>query len=356
MTASAQLHEPWHKPWPSEGLETVGNCPVCSDSRRSLLYADLVDTVFRVAPGTWQLWQCAGCGSAYLDPRPSEASIHIAYGTYFTHIQPVPPAQAAYESLNVFRKLRRRLLNGYTNWRYSTQVQPTSPLGVVAAYAVPAERRIIDSRYRHLPRLPLGGGKVLDVGCGSGSFLRLAQSCGWEVAGVDPDPKASAGGQGFPVYQGGVEYFDGQRNLFDVITLGHVIEHVHDPIDTLRRCHALLKPGGQIWLETPNIDALGHARFRRHWRGLEPPRHLILFNRRSVEMILNRAGFQRGQDRPRNSPCPTTFQASRALELGLPYPSDLPSLSELRRAAWRAAFLAELVPSRREFLVVTATK
>lgn len=354
MNEASELPEPWHEPWPSDGLETVRNCPVCGDGRRELLYADLVDNVFRVAPGKWQLWKCGVCGSAYLDPRPTRDSIYAAYGTYYTHRK--PESRDDYESLSPFRKLRRRLVNGYTNWRYSTQAQPATALGVAAAFAAPNFKRVLDRHYRHLPRRPESGGRVLDVGCGDGSFLLLARSCGWDVMGVDPDPKAGSIRRGFPVRQGGIECLDGESDLFDAITLSHVLEHVHDPVAVLCRCHALLKPRGQLWMETPNIDALGHTRYGRDWRGLEPPRHLVIFNRNSVETALRLADFNAVADRRTRNPHLYTFRESKALQI-LKYGDSRIKLStvELWAARW-AAFQTEFQRDRQEFLTLTATK
>jgi 2-polyprenyl-3-methyl-5-hydroxy-6-metoxy-1,4-benzoquinol methylase len=93
------------------------------------------------------------------------------------------------------------------------------------------------------------------------------------------------------VIAGGIDALDGQAAIFDVITLSHVIEHVHDVGGTLRACHRLLKPGGRLWLETPNVAALGHKVFGVNWRGLEAPRHLVLFSAPALKQLLQDAGF-----------------------------------------------------------------
>lgn len=358
MNASTQSPQPWLSPWPADGLEPVPRCPVCDDARREPLYPDLVDRVFRVAPGHWQLWSCQGCGSAYLDPRPTPETIHLAYSAYYTHGE--PEGRDDYAGLSPFRKLRRRLVNGYTNWRYGTKAQPASRLGVPIALAAPGLKRVLDRQYRHLPRPPRRGGRLLDLGCGDGYFLRLAQSCGWQVKGVDPDPQAGAKRLGLTVHSGGIECLDGQGERFDVITLNHVIEHLHRPLDVLRRCHALLSPGGQLWLETPNIRALGHGRYKAHWRGLEPPRHLVLFSGRSLREALAQAGFSRIRSRSRPDPSLDMFRQSQALELDAsPYRdprATQPRVGSARRAARLSAVRRALSPSRREFLTVTAMK
>lgn len=342
--------------WPKDGLEHLGYCPVCGCTKRSVLHDALVDNVFYCAPGKWTLWICAKCGSAYLDPRPTPDTIHFAYANYYTH-RTVAKIDD-YASLNPFYKLRRRLVNGYTNWRYSTCDQPSSALGVLAAFAMPSLKSVLDSRYRHIPRLPRGLGSLLDVGCGHGSFLGLARSCGWDVVGLDPDPEAAANAakQGLTVHVGGIEYFDGMNELFDVITLNHVIEHVYEPVKVLKACYTLLKPGGQLWLETPNINSFGHARFQKYWRGLETPRHLVIFNRHSLSQAFIDAGFSAPYDRARPSPCAAIFQASFAMMHGHS-PNEaiaIPKLLQLRAAI--AAFAGNLLPSRREFLTVSVSK
>lgn len=356
MNTAENLDEPWTKPWPADGLESVAHCPVCGESDREILHSGLVDNVFRVAAGKWTLWKCAKCRSAYIDPRPSPDTIHLAYSYYYTHQEAA--GKDEYVSLSPFRKLRRRLVNGYTNWRYSTHAAPSSAFGVAAALAMPSLRRVLDRQYRHMPRLPKGGGRLLDVGCGDGSFLSLARGCGWDVVGLDPDPKAAANAakQGLTVHEGGIEYFEGKSELFDVITLNHVIEHVYEPVKVLETCHALLKPGGQLWLETPNIDSFGHARFQQNWRGLETPRHLALFNRQSLARAFISAGFPAPHDRVRPSACTGIFQASFAMEHGhSPYEAlATPKALQLRAAI--AAFAETFLPSRREFLTVTACK
>ena len=284
LNSTSAANAPGNTPWPADEFENLSACPVCSSAERTLLYKDLVDSVFFCAPGKWTCWRCSDCGSAYLDPRPSLASIHLAYGTYYTHLK--APTKSHYAALGPVRKLRRRLVNGYTNWRFSTREAPASRIGVSALWAAwPLKMR---ARSRISAFTPPSGRRRRATG--SRLWRWLVPRGGAYVwvgrVGTDPDPKAVANclNQGFNALQGGIEQFDGQERLFDVITLSHVLEHLHDPKGVLQACHRLLKPGGQLWLETPNIDSLGHRQYGRNWRGLEPPRHLVLFNPRSLTL------------------------------------------------------------------------
>jgi SAM-dependent methyltransferase len=134
---------------------------------------------------------------------------------------------------------------------------------------------------------------LLDVGCGDGKFLVLAQQMGWAVTGLEPDPSAASNtrAKGITVIEGDISALADHVACFDVITCSHVIEHVHDPVAVLQAMHRLLKPGGRLWIETPNINSFGHERYGEHWRGLEPPRHLVLFNVESLSKVLHTIGF-----------------------------------------------------------------
>lgn len=280
--------------WPRDGVETLGACPVCKVAQRRLLHRGLRDVIFHCAPGAWDLWRCGGCRNAYLDPRPSAATIVLAYGSYYTHIAP-PVAQPPAAGLAM---VRRALANGYRNWRYGATLKPASAFGIPLMLAVPAMRDPIDLTLRYLPKLPKSRvGRVLDVGCGNGAFLEQARAAGWIAEGCDFDPTVAAGvrSRGFDIREGGIEAWAEAEGEFDAITFSHVIEHVHDPIATLKAAWRLLRENGTIYIDTPNVDSAGHRAFGRSWRGLEPPRHLVLFTWAGMRAALATAGFHRSR-------------------------------------------------------------
>lgn len=283
--------------WLKEDKECVAACPVCGWSERQVVHDKLRDPLFGT-PGDWTLWRCGRCGAAWLDPRPTPESIHRAYAIYPTHHDAQDAAMV--ETLSPTRRLRRALANGYRNWRFGASFQPASKLGVVTGLLFPAQRAVLDRELRYLPRFRLGA-RVLDIGAGNGKFLAKAREVGWEVVGVEPDPAAVAAARnlGLDVRKGGVESLAPEPGRFDVITMSHVIEHLHNPRQVLECAFSLLKPNGCIYIDTPNIDAFGHKRFGLHWRGLEPPRHLILFNWLSLESLLGDIGFSRIMRHPR---------------------------------------------------------
>jgi len=273
--------------WPRDKLEQLNHCPVCGSTDRSILFEDLADDSFRVAPGKWSLWKCTECSNAYLDPRPDRSAIGAAYARYYTHEEaPLAPLASRWA------KFRQAIGNGYRNTRFGLDLKPALRAGSFITRLLPGARRRIDVQYRFIGRPGGGRCSVLDVGCGNGSWLELAREAGWIAQGVEPDAISAlrAKQRGLDVRRSLNEFLS-EPERFQHITMNHVIEHVHDPVETLEACLRLLEPAGVLYIETPNIDALGLKNYGRFWRGLEAPRHLVLFSIGGLTDLLERVGF-----------------------------------------------------------------
>jgi 2-polyprenyl-3-methyl-5-hydroxy-6-metoxy-1,4-benzoquinol methylase len=226
-----------------------------------------------------------------------------------------------------------------------------------AAFIVPKWRKKLKHRFRHLPR-PNPGARLLDVGSGNGGFLELAQSAGWDVTGVDPDPLAveSAVHRGLNVRHGGIEACADMNESFDVVTMNHVIEHVHDPFNTLQVAYKLLKSGGFIWLSTPNIESFGYEFYGRNWRGLEPPRHLILFNLDAISTLLQKVGFSSIENKSTNQNFTNMAVKSEALSKGIDPYSTLKVKLNHRFTGSLMDMKTRFQPHRTEFITLKAFK
>lgn len=340
--------------WLPEGLERLNRCPVCRSESREPLYENLTDDTFACAAGNWSLHRCNGCGNGYLDPRPDEKSIGLAYRSYYTHSRGA--IREEYDQLGALRKFRRMVSNGYTNNKYGTSYSPSSSrMGRMVRW-IPALRQGLDVQFRWLPR-PRPGDRILDVGCGNGAFLGLAASCGWEAYGVDPDPGAiqQAHSRAKEARLGGIDAFADMEGRFRAITFSHSIEHVHDPRHVMRNAFKLLEENGVLYVDTPNIDSRGRLRFGRKWRGLEVPRHLVLFTPNGLEKVLEEEGFRVESRVRRTSVSAGMYWSSQLITCGQS-PYDQPS-RKLRLVSRIWAALSCITSwSRLEFITLVARR
>jgi SAM-dependent methyltransferase len=139
------------------------------------------------------------------------------------------------------------------------------------------------------------GGSLLDIGCSSGGFLRALKNDGWDLHGLEISPdqaKKAELGSGAKVFVGGILEAPFNASSFDVITGFHVLEHVYDPITVIGRLWEWLKPGGVLYLQVPNIEALDARLFGSCWYGLELPRHLYHFSPTSLRCLFSPFDFE----------------------------------------------------------------
>jgi len=137
-------------------------------------------------------------------------------------------------------------------------------------------------------------GRVLDIGCGSGQFLRALRFFGWEVAGVEiGDVAAETARQTLdgPVFVGDVHDAGFEPDSFDFVHMSHVIEHMADPVKSMRAVADLVRPGGLVYIEAPNLDSWNVKRCGAYWFPYEAPRHLHMFSPTTLTRIIEEAGL-----------------------------------------------------------------
>lgn len=265
-------------------------CRICG-RQGAPVYHGLSDRLFGV-PGEWDIYRCPNraCGLMWLNPQPVEEDIALAYANYYTH-EATPPRSKPGAADPLSRGI---LADAYLTLRYSynSLVQGWWHKGIgFFMYFLVARRATLDFDVMYLAHVP--GGRLLEIGCGSGEFLQRMQWLGWTVEGVDFDPAAvaAARSRGLNVHEGRVEQLGYHDAGFDAIVLSHVIEHLHDVQGLLRECRRLLRPNGHLVVVTPNTRSLCCRLFGRNWRGLEPPRHLYLFTPHALALVAKQAGL-----------------------------------------------------------------
>ncbi|MDH4480565.1 MAG: class I SAM-dependent methyltransferase [Rhodoferax sp.] len=347
--------------WPTADLEFLGQCPVCACTARLPLHDPMTDRLFQCAPGEWQLHTCQQCELAYLDPRPSMQSIGRAYERYFTHGDITPSKGSGWQGLMI-QRLKNTVaaaFNDFRNKRWGMKLHPSIFWGNFFVSMIPPLRSLVIAHMRRIPpRPPYQGAKLLDVGCGDGAFLEAAQAAGWHVTGIDFDAKAVAAARlrGVQVICGDLDVLKDNAGGYEYITCSHVIEHVHNPSRLMSQMRVLLAPNGRLWLQTPNLESIGHSIFGVNWRDLDPPRHLCLFTPKCLRMLVNASGLHICVHRlPTLMAIPVYSSsldlAKRKSDVGIPLRTMI-----LNFLIYFLAFFQAIFPNRAEFITITARR
>ncbi|MCC7355251.1 MAG: class I SAM-dependent methyltransferase [Anaerolineae bacterium] len=266
----------------------------------------------------FRLVRCVSCGLVYLDPRPVTEDLTAYYPPeeYYAYRPPVVAPdnlqtrwrkRASHLALAVWRGypfLESGADKGEDSDRESA-VRARPPLTPTLSPAERGGTRTAWQAILSLPLLPWRGrlemvpryrphGRLLDVGCGSGAYLLAMRALGWEVHGVETDTRSVERARevwALDVRQGPLELAGFDSGMFDVITLWHVLEHLPSPRRALAACHRLLKLGGQLMLEVPNVVGPGARLFRERWFHVDAPRHLYAFSPTTLRRILDETAF-----------------------------------------------------------------
>ena len=271
--------------WPAGDSEEVPHCPYCGNSERSLAYSAVRDWAFGSAPGLWTYWSCSGCHGLYLSPRPTPASIGNAYSRYYTH--------DGDRSAGRLSAIKKRVRNEVWSNSLQTSLYPRLGLPKILAWTTQWLMPWIAEPFglRQLAQLPKG--LLIDVGCGNGNKIKLAEQLGWQARGIELDAAAvkAAVAQGLQVELGGFELLANYEGQVDCLVCSHVLEHVHQPLRMIELLLAALKPEGVLLLSLPNAASFLRHHYRENWRGLEAPRHLAIPDGAWLRAYLGRQGF-----------------------------------------------------------------
>jgi 2-polyprenyl-3-methyl-5-hydroxy-6-metoxy-1,4-benzoquinol methylase len=293
------------------------DCPLCGGRRWSPLL-EAPDC----APGGTGLWfavvQCQDCGLCFTNPRPSAASIGQFY----------PSVYRPHRTAAARRSRKPWHIRLPSPWRGPRK-----------------ERRALAWH---------GQGRLLDFGCGGGSFLERMHHQGWQVIGLDVSPAAVGRvreGLGLPALLGTLPHSELRPQSFDVITMWHSLEHVHRPMAVLEEAHNLLAPGGKLIVAVPNIDSLPFRWFGSAWFGLDLPRHLTHFAPWTLHLMLENAGFTVGPIRMvRHSDWLRSSAKLSARQVGAPrWHRVLTTKTLSRLATWYSSFTSQC-----DCMIVTA--
>lgn len=224
-------------------------CNLCQGDDAVLLFS-AVDLNHQ-CPGCFQIVKCRNCGLVYLNPRPGKEKLPQYYPD--NYYLPPPPERAP---------------DGQT----------------------PEKTGILEKRILQYKR----PGTILDIGCKCGAFLAGLKTPGWQAYGVEISPLAAQAARarhGLKVTTADFAETHFQNGQFEVVTLWQTLEHLRDPLATLREINRIIKPDGLLVISVPNIDSFQARIFKARWFHLDAPRHLFHFSPRTIRILLAKAGF-----------------------------------------------------------------
>ncbi len=236
-------------------LITYQQCPLCSSSNITEV---LQVKDYTVSHEIFSIWHCTGCTGRFTQNIPSPETI----GTYYQSTD--------YISHSDTKK-------GFINSLYH----------IVRNYTLQSKRKLVQ-KVSGLQKAAL-----LDVGAGTGAFASIMQQAGWNVTGLEPDTIARE--NALKNHRLQLQTLDALFNLpvnsFNVITMWHVLEHVHQLHDYINTFHSILKNDGVLIIAVPNYTSYDATLYKEYWAAYDVPRHLYHFSPQSMQQLMQKQGF-----------------------------------------------------------------
>lgn len=235
----------------------MSTCPVCGNTK-------WVD-VYKV--GRWDIGECAICGFARIDPMPAREYRPEFYSEENVISRNAKQRSAPQKFFGTLKRLFARI----------------------------GHRDKSTIFYNKLSRYLPAGSKILDVGCGDGSFLKSAKKS-FACTGIEISEYlgALARKQGdIRVITGDFLTLDIGNEKFDGVALISILEHLDDPGEAVKKCLDLMNDGGVLVIKTVNYSCLNRIMRRESWSGFRPPDHVVYFTPHSINLLLKKAGFSK---------------------------------------------------------------
>lgn len=225
---------------PAEALERIP-CPLCAGR----------DDDPALTKDGYQIVRCRGCGLVYVNPRLPVGDLEQLYSD-----QVISPAA----------------------YYVRTEAQDERSF---------AARVALIERWRK-------PGRLLDLGCGPGTFSVAARARGWETIGLDINATSVAHcrARGLDVIAGAFPHPALAGQTFDVVAMNDFLEHLTDPLGALRTVRSLLAPGGVVFISTPDVGAAMARLTKGRWLHLKPNEHIVYFDRATIRRALEATGFR----------------------------------------------------------------
>lgn len=232
------------------------NCPVCNSTNiKAVVEAKDVT----VSNELFSIWHCNNCTLRFTQDVPDAAHIGIYYQSqnYISH------SNTNKGTINkLYHAIRKITLN--------------------------SKKNIVEKNTKKKK------GNLLDIGAGTGAFASTMKKNGWYVTALEPDATARTNAKKeFDIdLLSSDALFSLEKNSFDAITLWHVLEHVHDLHNYIKKFYELLKPDGCLIIAVPNYTSYDANEYSGAWAAYDVPRHLYHFSPQSMQQLLEQHHFK----------------------------------------------------------------
>lgn len=232
-----------------ENNKQFSPCPICNKEDISNL---LHTKDYSLTGEDFQIIQCANCTLEYTDPAPSKEAI-APYYNFPSYISHTDTKEGLVNQL--YHKVRNHTLTQKTNWVQS-----------------------LFTGHK---------GHILEVGAGTGAFAHSMSKKGWKLTALEPDESSRKKAlENYNIHLLPIEkLYDLESASFEVITLWHVFEHVHDLNEYMKTFQRLLKPNGRLIIAVPNYTSYDAGYYKKYWAAYDVPRHLYHFSPLSMHYL-----------------------------------------------------------------------
>ncbi|PIB37007.1 methyltransferase [Reichenbachiella sp. 5M10] len=232
--------------------EKIETCPSCNSKEFT---NHLICDDHSLTKESFAIMKCNNCNLLFTSPRPNQKSIgrYYAFDDYISHT----------DKANNLTNRIYKLVRNYT----------------------------IKTKYKLLDRLSENK-TILDIGCGTGQLLQHLKEKNWTVTGIEPDPSARAIAIQHlkeNIYQ---DYQELPNKKYGIISLWHVLEHVHDINGTLQKIRTHLSKKSRLVIALPNCDSYDQRFYKNHWAAYDVPRHLYHFNQQTITELMKYNAFE----------------------------------------------------------------
>ena len=271
------------QPSSNQSSQSYRQCPLCHG--KNIIFLLEGKDYLHGKPGQFPVVQCSTCSLAFIHPQPSIGDIAGFYPEhYYAYTVKTEQDVSIWKKTELNFRNRKKAEIASIHYNYPRQYPKSMFYNILSMVS-----RQIDDLPDYVP-----DGLLLDVGCGKGTYLLEMKDMGWNTIGVEFSESGAQAARdaSLEVFQGSLKDAGFADNSIDFARMADVLEHLPNPVDSMKELHRILKPGGQTRISVPNLKSATFTIFGKYWFPLEIPRHLFFYSPASLRLLSEKSGFE----------------------------------------------------------------